>query len=307
MNNRTLAIVFGALLLVYLLTKVLSGNRERSFDPNIITIDTAAVTKIVVHPAQGEERFELLKTGADWQLQKNSDQYQATSTSVSALFSNMANISADRIVSKNPERYKDYAVDEEGGTRIELYNGQKKLGDIVVGRFNFNQATRSGTSYLKKSDDPEVYSVEGFLSMSLSQGFDNYRNKTLTSINAGDLTRITLEGEGDATTVVKTDSVWRYPSGMEVDSAAITSYLNTVRSVTGSTFVNSRNDAGERLKLLKMEGNNMAAPIEIVCYTSQDTSHHFVIHSSANEEGYFFSDSSGIYSRFFDKFPYPAN
>ena len=33
MNNKTLAIVFGALLLVYLLTKVLSGNRERSFDP----------------------------------------------------------------------------------------------------------------------------------------------------------------------------------------------------------------------------------------------------------------------------------
>jgi hypothetical protein len=219
----------------------------------------------------------------------------------------MTRITADRIVSKDAEKYKDYAVDDEGGTRIELFSGQKKLGDIVVGRFNFNQATRSGISYLKKSEGAEVYSVEGFLSMSLSQGFDNYRNKTLTAITAGDLTKITLEGLGEVATVTKTDSVWRYPSGMEVDSAAMASYLNTVRSVTGSTFVNSRNDAGERIKLLKMDGNNMAAPIEIVCYASQDTSHHFVIHSSANEEGYFFSDSSGIYSRFFDKFPSPAN
>ncbi|MBK8503618.1 MAG: DUF4340 domain-containing protein [Saprospiraceae bacterium] len=307
MNNKTLAIVFGALLLVYLLTKVLSGNRERSFDPNVISIDTAAVNRIMIHPAQGEDQFELLKTGADWQLQKNSEQYQATTTSVSALLSNMTRITADRIVSKDTEKYKDYAVDDEGGTRLELFSDQKKLGDIIVGRFNFNQATRSGISYLKKSDEPEVYSVEGFLSMSLSQGFDNYRNKTLTSINAGDLTKITIEGVGDATTVVRTDSIWRYPSGMEVDSAVIASYLNTVRSVTGSTFVNGRSDAGERIKWLKLEGNNMAAPVEIVCYSSQDTSHHFVIHSSTNEEGYFFSDSSGIYSRFFDKFPYPAN
>ena len=286
----------------------MSGNRERSFDPNIIIIDTAAVNKIVIYPAQGDAKFELQKTGTDWLLQRNSDQYQATSASVSALLANLNSISADRIVSKNAERYKDYAVDDEGGTRIELFNSQKKLGDIIVGRFNFNQATRSGTSYLKKSDEPEVYSVDGFLSMSLSQGFDSYRNKTLTSINAGDLTRITLEGDGGGgATLVKSDSVWRYPSGAEVDSAAIASYLNTVRSVTGSSFVNSRNDAGQRIKLLKMEGNNMAAPIEIICYTSQDTSHHFVIHSSANEEGYFFSDSTGIYSRFFDKFPSPAN
>ena len=303
MNNKTLAIVFGALLLIYLLTKFLGGNKERSFDPEIVSIDTASVDKIIIHPAQKEDIFEIAKTGGGWQLQRGQEQFQATSASVGSLLSNLALIEAERVVSKNPDRYKDYAVDEEGGTRIELFQGQKKLGDLVVGRFNFNQATRSGISYIKNFEDDAVYSVDGFLSMSLSQGFDNYRNKFLTSLNSSDLTKITLEENGNASIMMKADSVWRTDAGIELDSAAVDSYLSTVRSVSGSTFVNDQNDVGQRLKTLKIEGNNMSQPVDIHCYTSQDTSHHFVIHASTNSEGYFFSDSSGIYNRLFEKFP----
>ncbi len=152
MNNKTLAIAFGALLLIYLLSKLLGGNRERSFDPKIIDIDTAAVDRIVVHPAAGDEMFEMSKTGSGWQLKRSTDLFQATAGSLGGLLSNLSQVQADRIVSKNPDRHKDYAVDEESGTRIELYGGQKKVGDVVVGRFNFNQATRSGISYLRKYD-----------------------------------------------------------------------------------------------------------------------------------------------------------
>lgn len=303
MNNKTLAIAFGALLLIYLLSKLLGGNRERSFDPKIIDIDTSAVDRIVVHPAAGDEMFELSKTGSGWQLKRSADLFQATAGSVGGLLSNLSQVQADRIVSKNPDRHKDYAVDEGSGTRIELYGGQKKLGDVVVGRFNFNQATRSGISYLKKYDEDEVYSVEGFLSMSLTQGFENYRNKVLTSLTAGDLTKITLEDRDDNLVILKSDSLWRDPSGLQVDSASVAGYLSTVQSVTGGTFINTRGDVGERLKTLKIEGNNLPESVTINCYASQDTSHHFVIHSSANSEGYFFSDSNGIYSRFFEKFP----
>lgn len=307
MNNKTLAIVFGALLLIYLLTKIFSGNRERSFDPEIVNIDTAQVNKIVIHPAQQGEIFELIKSGSDWLLQKDQQQYKATTSGVRSLLSNLTLIEAERVVSKNPERYKDYAVDDEGGTRIELFNSQKKLGDLMVGRFNFNQATRSGISYLRKYDEESVYSVDGFLSMSLSQGFDSYRNKVLTSLNSSDLTKITLQQDGRTQQVVKADSIWRNDAGTELDSTAVANYLNTVRSVSGNTFIGSQNDVGERIKSLLIEGNNMPAPIEISCYVSRDTSHHFVIHASTNEEGYFFSDSSGIYDRLFEKFPLRQN
>jgi hypothetical protein len=303
MNNKTLAIAFGALLLIYLLTKIFGGNKERSFDPQIINIDTASVNKVVVHPAGGEEMFTIEKTGSGWQLARGGQQYEGTPTSVTGLLANLSSVSADRVVSKNRERYKDYAVDDEAGTRIELYGGKNKLGDIVVGRFNFNQATRSGISYIKKYDEEEVYSVEGFLSMSLSQGFDNYRNKSVLTVNAADLTKISLEESGQTSAVMKPDSIWKDMAGASVDSTKMANYLSTLASVSGTAFVNSQADVGERLKTLKLEGNNMLTGVEINCYASRDTSHHFVIHSSDNQEGYFFSDSSGIYNRLFSKYP----
>jgi hypothetical protein len=139
--------------------------------------------------------------------------------------------------------------------------------------------------------------------MSLSQGFDNYRNKSVLAINMADITKISVEESGQTSTVMKPDSVWKDGAGIPVDSTAMANYLSTLASISGTTFVNSQADLGNRLKTLKIDGNNMLSGVEINCYASIDTSHHFVIHSSANQEGYFFSDSSGIYNRLFTKYP----
>lgn len=304
MNNKTLAIVFGALMVIYLLTKLLGGSKERSFDPEIIGIDTSEVTLINVDPS-GEAAFSIKRVdGNTWVLEREGSTYAATSASVMSLLGNLVSINAERVVSKNPERFKDYGVDVETGTSIKVLNGDKVLGNLMVGRFNFNQATRSGTSYVKKGDGEEVYAVEGFMSMSLSQGMDNYRNKELLKLVPEDLTKLTLEDGGNATTVLRPDSIWRFSGGELVDSAAISTYLNALRSVNGGTFAMGKSDVGVKTNELVIEGNNMGAPVVIECYASADTSHHFVIHSSLNEEGYFFSDSSGIYDRLFAKFPY---
>jgi len=306
MNNKTLAMVFGGLLVIYFLTKLFSGSKERSFDPQIVAIDTSKVDMITVKPAS-EAAFTLKRAGSSWSVERDGMDYEATNTSVSSLLSNLVSINAERVVSKNPERLKDYAVDEETGTFIKVMSGGKLLSDLIVGRFNFNQATRSGTSYVKKADEPEVFAVEGFMSMSLSQGMDNYRNKEVARLNATDLTNLTMEENGQTISMMRPDSVWRYSDGMQVDSLAVSGYVTGLGSVNGAKFAQGKAAAGSRVSSLQISGNNMGAPVSIECYTSIDTSHHFVIHSSANQEGYFYSDSSGIYDRIFGKFPRIAN
>lgn len=302
MNNKTLAIVFGGLLLIYFLTKVLGGNRERSFDPNILTIDTARVSEIVVDPAD-DDSFKILKTGGTWLVERGTETYTAAASSVASLLSNVASIKAERVVTKNPDRYADYNVDDSSGTGIQLFSDGEKIGDVVVGRFNFNQATRSGISYFKKEGGPEIFAVDGFLSMTLSQGFDNYRDKDLFSVNTDDLTRFTWDEDGVSLIAQRADSIWVDDMGTVIDSASITSFISGLGMVRGATFINGQQDIGEKIKTLTMEGNNMVEGIEVNCYVSADSSHHFVIHSSANEEGYFFSDSTGIYDRLFGTVP----
>ncbi len=305
-NNKTLGIAFVALLVLYFATKFIGGNKERSFDPQILSIDTSQVTKVVIDPANDELPFELEKTGSGWSLTKDGKQFGATTSSVHGLLGNLQNVKAERVVSKNPDRYSDYSVDDTTGTRIELFAGSKKLGDVVVGRFNFNQATRSGISYLRLKDSESVFSVDGFLSMSLSQGADNYRNKSITSLNSEDITRITLEDGSMSRSYSSVGTSWQDESGTPIDSAKMVSYLNNIRSVSGVDFLDDpTSQMGDKVNTLRIEGNNMVQPLEVNIYTSQDTSHHFVVHSSANAEGYFFTDSSAVYKRLITSFEEP--
>jgi len=302
MNNKKLALIFVVLAAIYLLSKLFGANRERSFDPNIIQIDTAAVTSVEVYPAQGAPQFTLRREGAGWKLDNDGKSYTVTNTAITALLSNVANIKADRVVSKNPEKYLDYGLDEQARTKLELKSDGKIIGGIEVGRFNYNQTTRSGISYIKKSDAAEVYSVEGFLSMSLNQAMDNYRNKVVLQTTRNDLTRIAYNAAGSSFEYARQGSNWVDESNQPVDSSAMQSYLNTLGSVSGNQFADADGMVGSEIGRLLIEGNNMAGPTEIEVYASQDTSHQFVIQSSANPEGRFFSDSAGIYRRLVSDF-----
>jgi hypothetical protein len=238
MNNKTLGIIFGALLVIFLLSKWLSAPKDRSFDPEIINLDTTKVQQLIVNKP-GEDPFTLEKNANGWSLIQGDMRYTPTASSVQGLMSNLSSIVANRIVTKNPERYKEYNVDDSTGTRIQAMQDGKVLGDVVVGRFNFNQATRSGISYLKQHGENEVYAVEGFLSMSLTQGFDNYRDKRIVSLNKNDVTRFTLEQQNARMVVSKIGNDWKDDQQMDIDSADMESFLNNLQSVSGTTFANN--------------------------------------------------------------------
>ncbi len=301
MNNKTLGIAFGVLLLIYLIIKFAGGNKERSFDPEILSVDTSQVNKISIAPANGSP-FELVRSADGWILNVDGKTHEATTSSVKGLLANVGSVKADRVVSKNPDRFADYNANDSLGTLIELYNGSNLLGGVVVGRFSFNQATRNGISYLRPADKQEVYSVDGFLSMSLSQDHNSYRNKEILALNRDDLTRISISALGENHTLSKMGDDWQRGDGQNMDSTQMAGYINTLGSVNGATFLEDPSlGVGPEIGEVVFEGNNIPQPIKISIYTAQDTTQDFVVHSSANEDAYFFSDSSGVYNRIVEK------
>ena len=304
MKNQTLIVILGALLLIYLGTRFFGSDRERSFNPEIVDLDTSGVTRVVITPKDtASDPFTLQRTGNQWTVSNESESYSATSASIGSLLSNLINIKAERIVTKNPENWSDYDVDENSATRIQVYTGDQLSTDILIGRFNFNQMNRSGNSYVRPASESNVYSVDGFLSMSLSQNMDSYRNKNITRLSKEDLTRIRMQTADLEAYYQRDSSGWIDETGISVDSAEMESYLNTIQTVNGVTFADEFiPEEGVLLSQLMIEGNNMEVPIRIDCFASPDTLHDFVIRSSINDEGYFTSDSSGIYNRLFGKF-----
>jgi hypothetical protein len=303
MNNKTLGIAFGVLLLIYLILKLTGGNQERSFDPEIIAIDTSVVARIVVDPSGDNEPFELNKDASGWNIQVGSKVYEANAGSIRSFLGSLQKVEAERIVSKNPERFADYSVDDSLGTTIQIFGaGSDKLVDVVAGRFNFNQATRSGISYLRLSAEEEVYSVDGFLSMTLTQGFESYRRKELLTMDTDQLRSLTLQKSGKSISINRGPEGWMQAGGVAVDSAAMAGYLSALRTVSGANFADPEQDQGQELAKLTMDGDNMIEKPEVMLYESKNADYPFIIHSNMNSQGYFFSDSTGLYNRLFGKF-----
>lgn len=294
MKNKTLWIVFAALLAIFLLSKVFNKKTVRSFTTDIIQIDTAAVDKIIFHNADPSAQFELFKSGAQWKVKNSRLETEALSTSVKSLLSNLNSIKAERPVAKSQEKWAEYEVGEEKGKRIELLSGNKTIEDLVIGRFNFNQQTRAAKSYIRRSKDNNVYSIDGFISMTISQSMDAFRNKTLTDIPSNSLTSLQLQSETGTRSLTK-QNYWLDQDGTVQDSTAMENLLNRLSKVNGTTFYDEPLNVNTPLKTLSLTDAS-GQSIVVSCFENNG---EFIIQSTQNPDSQFSSDSTGIFKTLF--------
>ncbi|MEM1324220.1 MAG: DUF4340 domain-containing protein [Bacteroidota bacterium] len=300
MNNKTLLLIFAALVLLYLGSQLMGGKKERSFDPEIVNIDTTVVDRIVFHPKADEFKEVRLEKGAEgWMISKETVTVPAQGSAVSAMLSELRNIRASRIAAKSEEKWGEYEVDAATGNRVQVYKGAEVLADLVIGRFAFNPQARSGTSYLRLNDQPDVYAVDGFLSAGLSRGFNSFRDASLVKFNKDDITSLQFLGMESFNLNKGPDNQW-LADGNPVDSAKVANFLNNIQNVNGSNFSDGvvASALGDPVQSLSISGNNMTAPIKVDCYAVSGQQQPFLLHSTLND-AYFTSDSTGLFTRLF--------
>lgn len=305
MNNRILLIIFAVLLGVFLLTRAFQGGKTESFDPQLVELDTSTVTRIVLTPkAEEHEEVILLREDQGWSATRGSMSAGVPADKVETLLAGLTGIRAERVVTKAQDQWSQYEVDEQG-SGVVVYAGDKVVADFVVGTFKFDQVQRSASSYVRLGSKDAVYVVDGFLSMQFNRGFNSFRNNAILSLQKDDLRQISLTyADGQVASIAKDDVDGRwYFAGMEaVDSTLMSQYLNGLTNVTSSEFYDAAAPPVDQLQQkIEFTGNNFIAPMVVECYASADTSKPFIIHSSANADNYFLSDSAGGYSRVFGK------
>lgn len=303
MNNKVLIGIFGLLLVIYLASKLLGGNQESSFDPQIVQVDTASVDKIIIHPkGLPDQSFSLSRVSGKWTADNGTLTVDAVTSSIGSLLNQLTSIRAKRIVSKSPEKWTTYEVDEAAGTRVEVFSNGTSIEDFIVGAFKYDQTTQSASSYIRNTDKDEVFVVDGFLSMSFNQQFNNFRDKQLFQLNKDDITELSLSSGVELQTFQKVEGKWFF-AGMEaVDSAKMASYVDGLSNVSGFDFEDAfQPNNSDLLQQLNIEANNMMEELVVSAYTSNNPEKPFVIHSTMNPEAYFLSDSTGVYQKLFGK------
>ena len=302
MNNRNLFIVFISCLVLFVGGRFLKSKKTSTFDPVIVAVDTSVVDRIkFISPGPDKKEFELKREGNAWTAIQGEIVVQAESRPVTGILAALSAVNAERIVTKDPAKYTEYELDEDKAARFTAWAGDKQVADLAVGGFRFDQAAQSASSFIRKADQPEVYIVNGFAGMGFKASFDQFRDKKLVHTDADQLTSIEWTGaNGRKQVIQKEDGQWYY-AGMEaIDSTAFKTYIAGLVNATGSTFSERSSTQGLTLvETLTLKGDAMPQPTVITSYQNQDTLRPYLIHSTANPQTIFTSDTIGIYKKVF--------
>lgn len=288
MNNKILGLIFFALLGLLIAKKTILKPKARSFKQALTSYDAETVDKVTIQIGKAA-MTTLTKDNGQWSASDGTRTVKAKEGSITSLITELSNMKTKQLVSRNAEKWGEYEVDDDKAKKIVLYSGGKKVNSLHVGRFNFNQQTRSGISYARSSDEDEIYALDGFIAMSVAKDFNSFRETGMMGMDKEAIETVALSSEaGERMMSRGLDGGWLM-DGVAIDSTKALGYINALVNLTGSEF---REDFSEGTAMLHKTLTAGGATIK--CFL--DDAGKFVLKSSQND-AYFSSDSTGIYKR----------
>ena len=272
------------LLLVYAGTEFFSNTgRSRSFREELVSIDAEAVSKIQITKQSKITLLNLVSEG--WQASENGGKvYQAQEDRVKSMLSSLQTIKPSRIATRNVEKWKEFQVDSTG-TRVEVFEGKKKILDIVLGRFGM-QGQQQFYSYVRLFDENNVYVADNFMGFSISTDLASYRNQALTTFSKDSVNSVKFIYPGDSSFSLEKSISGKWISHeLTPDSAKTAQFLNVLGRLNSSKFENETDISRLKAKyttIIEVPGKD---PIELKAMAKNDSS--FIITSSMNQEGQF--------------------
>lgn len=309
LNTKTLIILLLILGGIYLVTK-LTEKEERTFRSEMVTIDSADVTKMVIMPKLGGDGQEVLitKTGNEWKLESEGKKYKADPTSVNNILAELMRMKSERVAAVDELRWNEFEVSDSTGSRIQLFNSSKMIADLYIGKFDYTQPKGPQNPYqqnkgkmstfVRPADDKTVYVVDGFIKMSIQPSVNAYRDKTLFAANKENLTKVTFNySTYDNFILTKEEGKWLL-NGMPTDSVKTSGYLNKLSKLTSSNFIDEVEPLSNTPHFqVKIEGNNIL-PVELKAFPA-DSTNKYIITSSRVPDTKYSGVKAGLFERIF--------
>jgi hypothetical protein len=243
-----------------------------------------------------------MRTDTGWIANNGAMKVKVKPESVQPVLTSLVSLEAKRLVTEDTAKYAELEVTEELAGRLTAYRNDKPVADLLLGGFQFDQMAQKALGYVRKPGKKQVFEIEGFAAIQLKVRFDQFRDKKLLSLEPEDLLSVDwTDFARNRNVILKTDGGWHY-SGMEaVDTVAFDTYLSNLVKLQGSVFGTPQptDDELPWTEKLTLFGNQMDIPTVITAYLQSDDKAPFLIHSTANPEAYFVSDSTGLYKRIF--------
>ncbi|MDX1684645.1 MAG: DUF4340 domain-containing protein [Saprospiraceae bacterium] len=295
MNNRLLAAIFLILIGIYFVSKWVGGSDDRSFDRDIITIDTARVSQLTFDMENNEGSITVKRMRGEWQVETTQRVAPAKAMSVKNILGTLSDINANRVVANSEDKWEDYEV-QDGDAVLTVMADNETLAKFHVGRIAFNQQKRSGTSFVRLFGENEVYAVDGFLSITLKPSFESLVDKTVLDISSEDeINEVELAGDSLNYTISKSDAEWKI-GDTALDSSVITDYLSKFSLLQGSEVLNNYDTTGRpAFQSISIKGDGFIR--EVKAY--REGHNGFVLYNPERPSVYFGDTSGNLFGKIY--------
>lgn len=307
-KNRNLIIIFAILVVLFFAGRYFKNKKyQQTLKTDLVNIDTSKIDLVLLYPQSGnKEEVSFLRKGHGWTVSSGEVTADAGKGNVRNIFSDLVTLKADQLVTRDPDRWAEFHLTDSLGTRLVLKEGKKTRLDMMIGKFDYKPGQGGyggyggnqgrGLTYVRLTDENDVYIVEGYLAMTFNQPFRNWRDQTILRADKANITKVSYDYPMDSGFVLTMqDSVWMV-DGMQPDSAKTAQLLSALSRKSASTFDDEFSPLNAPDFQLRIEGNNMQ-PISVLAYrTGPD---QYVINSSLNPDSYFSSGPEGVFRDIF--------
>jgi len=306
-NNKRQIYILSALLIILLVTVVIKIPRQKStIREYLVSFDSSEVVKIAVTPrASAGNPFDFSKDNGNWMLKQGNITAKPAKNALKNIFSEILELKPQSLIATDKSQWKEYDLTDSLANRLQFYNKKDKpIADLMIGRISFRQVRNSnmqggnnveGTSYVRLSNDSRIYAVEGFLALSFSGKFDDWRDRSFIRSKKEDILKIVFTCPGDSSFTL-TNNGQRWTIGEQVaDSVKVSDYLNKISYLDGEEFADGFKPISNPEYTIMVEGNNLLN-FNVKCYPDQPSG-TFYLNSSLNPDLYFMSKPDGIFGQ----------
>jgi hypothetical protein len=295
LNNKILIIALAVLASILILSRVFrSPGLESTLPKQLVTIDTAQLTQVkIVTSLNDSQEVVLVKEGKQWFALRNKQKVSANADVVKSLLSSLTELKPQRLASRKKDKWESFNVDDKG-TSLKVYYGTDKKADMFIGRTSYAQS--GAFTYVRVSDEKEVYTIAGTLGYLLNKPLDEWRDKTLLRVNKNEVSKLIFQYPADSSFVIeKRDTAW-YVGNRKVQDANVESYLSQLTLKSGNSFADNFTTTSSPTLALQIESKN--GTLAMLQAWKADSA-QWVLSGSSQKDVYFSANGSSLLTDLF--------
>lgn len=191
------------------------------------------IDKLEITNPRGEN-VTLEKQNEVWSITKPFT-YKASVEVMEQVMDGLAKTLVDGVISSSVDAQKQFGVEDSTAIALKAYSGEKMVLDALIGRFTPDLSH----TYVRLRDSRDITIWRGIFSRTVNREADEWRDRTIFSFNAGDITSIKAVDGKNTRQLTLADSTWVYTENgkeLPVDQAKVKTLVDMVAGLSCDAF-----------------------------------------------------------------------